>query len=184
MKILAPMRSVRQLTDLSKMCQAIIRPDFVVAELGCFYGESTVEFSKHARQVYAIDPWEEGYIGGPDYSPGWRKDVPETMAEVELTFDAVTRGIRNIKKIRSRHEDAVSTFPNTSLDLVYCDAIHSEEATLAAIRLWTPKVKTGGYMAGHDYTIAFPGVVRAVQTSLRNQRLLLWGDGNWAYRIT
>lgn len=49
------------------------------------------------------------------------------------------------------------------LDLVIIDALHTEEAVDEDIHLWTPKVRIGGIMCGHDYeNKRFPGVKIAV----------------------
>lgn len=49
------------------------------------------------------------------------------------------------------------------LDLVIIDALHTEEAVGEDIHLWTPKVRNGGIICGHDYdNKRFPGVKIAV----------------------
>jgi len=48
-------------------------------------------------------------------------------------------------------------------DLVFIDAEHSYEAALADITLWTPHVRPGGILCGHDFCEAWPGVKRAVE---------------------
>ena len=45
-------------------------------------------------------------------------------------------------------------FEDERLDFVFIDANHSYEACLEDIRLWFPKVKPNGVIAGHDYTNA------------------------------
>jgi len=166
---------------LEQMCRDIIQPNFVMAELGCYYGESTEVFAKYAQTVYAIDPWAEDYITGPDLQSVGR-DWKETMADVEAMFDAMAADFTQIKKVKKRQENAVTIYSDQSLDLVYCDTLHSEEATASAIDLWLPKLKPGGFMSGHDYVEAFPGVIRAVDTR-KNNTFRLWDDGNWAYQI-
>ena len=51
-------------------------------------------------------------------------------------------------------------------DMVFLDADHRYRATLADIKRWTPHLRRGGILAGHDYLTAFndhhPGVNRAV----------------------
>ena len=47
--------------------------------------------------------------------------------------------------------------------LVFIDATHSEESVREDIKLWTPKVRSGGIVCGHDYNNKrFPGVKVAV----------------------
>jgi len=50
---------------------------------------------------------------------------------------------------------------NESLDLVFVDGDHLQEAVSADISAWWPAVRRGGILAGHDYTGRDLGVVRA-----------------------
>jgi hypothetical protein len=52
---------------------------------------------------------------------------------------------------------------DSSLDLVFIDAIHLYEDVRADIAAWLPKVSDNGVLAGDDCTPAFPGVMQAVQ---------------------
>jgi len=178
--IQAPMRTPDMVQVLGQMCREIIEPNSVMAELGCYYGESTVEFAKYADTVFAIDSWSPAYMKCDDLKRVGRYKF-ETIKKVEQVFDKMTQSFANIWKIKDRHEDVVAHFGDETLDLVYCDTIHSEKDTAIAIDLWTPKVKIGGYVSGHDYLDLFPGVKRAVDAR-KNESFRLWEDGNWAYR--
>jgi len=57
--------------------------------------------------------------------------------------------------------DAVQLYADESLDFVFIDANHAYAWVLRDLQLWFPKVKPGGYFAGHDYT-SHAGVRRAV----------------------
>ncbi len=48
-------------------------------------------------------------------------------------------------------------------DFVFVDAGHSYTAVRSDILHWTPKVRKGGCICGHDYHEKFPGVIRAVK---------------------
>ena len=49
--------------------------------------------------------------------------------------------------------DAAKMVPDGSLDFVYIDGNHGYDAVLDDLMAWTPKVKEGGFIAGHDYRI-------------------------------
>jgi predicted O-methyltransferase YrrM len=49
--------------------------------------------------------------------------------------------------------EAAPKFADGSLDFVYIDADHSYQYVLQDCRAWWPKVKVGGIMAGHDWSI-------------------------------
>jgi len=58
--------------------------------------------------------------------------------------------------------DAVREFDDESVDYVFVDADHSYAGCLADLKAWWPKVKPGGFIAGHDYgSDKFPGVKQA-----------------------
>ena len=52
---------------------------------------------------------------------------------------------------------------NNSVDFVYIDAEHDYDSVKQDLSVWFPKVKVGGFLAGHDYNKKqFPGLVKAV----------------------
>ena len=181
MNIVSPMRSPEAAGLLRQMCRILLKPHFVMAELGCYHGVSTRVFSQHVKTIYAVDPWAQEYVNSEDWSAV--KSVPDSlMSRVEAIFDAGVKDLPNVVKKKGRHEEVVLGFEDESLDLVYCDALHSEVETLNAIDLWTPKVKPGGWVTGHDYfKKPFPGVVAAVQKR-RSDEWRVFPGGNWVYR--
>jgi len=56
--------------------------------------------------------------------------------------------------------EAVLMIPDISLDFVFIDAMHTYEAVKEDIRAWFPKIRSGGIVAGHDYS--WDGVKKAV----------------------
>lgn len=69
--------------------------------------------------------------------------------------------------------DAATYIEARSLDFVFIDAGHSHRAVSADIRAWLPKVKSGGWFGGHDYSDRFPGVKTAVYAAFGKQIDLL-----------
>lgn len=71
--------------------------------------------------------------------------------------------------------DAVKDFEDKSLDFVYIDANHNFDFVIQDIILWTPKVRKGGIVAGHDYYHAKKskniGVVDAVDAYVNHHKL-------------
>lgn len=63
--------------------------------------------------------------------------------------------------------EAARSLPDESLDFVYIDANHQYHAVRADLDAWIPKVRSGGVIAGHDYSpVPYHetyGVVQAVQ---------------------
>lgn len=64
-----------------------------------------------------------------------------------------------------------------SLDFVFIDAKHDEEPVRADMDAWYPKVRSGGYVLGHDYLSPFhPGVKKAVDDYFKD-RVKVFSDG-------
>ena len=62
--------------------------------------------------------------------------------------------------IRAASLDAVKQYADSSLDFVFIDAAHDYDNVRADIIAWSPKVKPGGMLSGHDYQD--PDVKRAI----------------------
>ena len=89
---------------------------------------------------------------------------------------------RHIRRMTS--EEASKTIPDKSLDFVFIDADHSYEGISTDIRLWAPKVRTGGLLCGHDYMLSYYptwGVTRAVDEYAVevNQTVQRGADWTW-----
>ena len=62
-------------------------------------------------------------------------------------------------------------------DVVFIDAAHDEANVRADIDHWRTMVKPGGWLRGHDYQDAYPGVQAAVRAKLRDPEM---GPGDWS----
>jgi hypothetical protein len=80
------------------------------------------------------------------------------------------------KMITSRSLAAASKYPNEFFDFVFIDADHSFEGTRMDILAWTPKVKKGGYICGHDYDHPNIGEVKKAVDSLFTPGFVELGD--------
>jgi hypothetical protein len=86
----------------------------------------------------------------------------------------------HVQAIRGQSADAATLFPDGYFDMVYLDADHSYESVKADLKAWLPRVRPGGWIAGHDYTDSWNcgGVIRAV-----NERLgapnRVFSDSSW-----
>lgn len=112
-------------------------------EIGTYIGESTVILAKHCKHITTVDPW----LGMPHVEREARRRL-QRYANIE------------IKKTTSRAY--AQEVPNASLDFVYIDGLHTYDAVREDIALWTPKVKPGGFICGHDYDEVHSEVMQAV----------------------
>lgn len=68
--------------------------------------------------------------------------------------------------------EASEDFEDSELDLVIIDALHIEKEVDQDTHLWTPKVRHGGIVCGHDYdNKRFPGVKIAVDRFYNEARI-------------
>lgn len=89
------------------------------------------------------------------------------------------RSYVNIKMIDSL--SAAKTYEDSSLDFVFIDADHKYESVKADINAWLPKIKPGGYIAGHDYP-TWEGVTKAVD-ELFPKESINSGEDCWLYKV-
>lgn len=83
------------------------------------------------------------------------------------------------KVIRGKSVKVAKTVEDESLDFVFIDADHSYEAVKEDIEAWTPKVRMGGIVSGHDYYVfrsGNDGVIRAVDEFVKDKYKLKLTD--------
>lgn len=118
-------------------------------EIGVEKGEYSKMICEMNTQmkVYGVDPYlkYDGYREYPDDK--WMEGLYQLMLEKMASY--IKDGQYQI--IRKKSEDAVADFKDNSLDFVYIDGNHEFDYPLRDIENWWPKVKKGGFLAGHDY---------------------------------
>jgi glycosyltransferase involved in cell wall biosynthesis len=143
----------------------------VMAEVGCYIGESTEIFARKASKIYAIDPWADYF------EP---QNILIRMDGIESRFDQLIKKFPCIVKLKGTSAEIARKFPNRSLDVVYIDADHKYNYVIKDIHLWLPKIKLGGIICGHDYNL--DSVFRAVNDSIGIPHKL-YQDYSWAKRL-
>jgi len=149
-----------------------------LVEVGSFLGESACEFARSGKfdKIYCIDPWDRSVYDGADDVPGFYADNVD-MSLVEAEFDLATSVYLNIVKMKMTSNEGVLKVDGL-VDVVYLDALHSYESVRSDIEIWKNRVRTGGWICGHDYSSDFPGVKRAVDEVFDCPSL--YEDGSWA----
>lgn len=113
------------------------------------YANQILRFWK-GKKLYLVDTWRhlEGIvdINNPDHNGHL-----DNMAK---TFMAMYQHEGRAVMIREYSADAANLFRDQSLDFVYIDATHDFVNVTADLKAWTPKVRPGGIIAGHDYVDA------------------------------
>lgn len=142
----------------------------VIIEVGSWKGRSTKALAMGTRgYVIAVDHWKgsenertqshkEAVDNGPDSVFGiFQKNLADELR------------LGKVIPLRVSSEEAPASLPKIlrglKADLIFIDAEHTYEALLRDIKTFTPFVKPGGVLCGHDYSTAFPGVMKAVDDS-------------------
>jgi hypothetical protein len=148
----------------------LVKKHGVGAEIGVFRARFSGRIIDIAqpRLFYLFDAWRR--------LPGMLETMTNAWHRINL-FKAVTsmnRHIANgsVRPVCCLAREAPGFVEDNSLDWVYIDADHSYKACLADLAGWWPKVKSGGYVMGHDHhQKREPGVVAAVAEFGRKMRL-------------
>jgi len=130
---------------LAQMCQAL---EFTqLAEIGTARGDYAYSLAHKNPQatIYCIDAWTTY----EDYA-----DIQDHAQMVTNSQKAKERlkSFQNVELMSDFSHDALDKFGDRSLDFVYIDANHSWPYIAQDVYEWSRKVKTGGIVAGHDYS--------------------------------
>jgi hypothetical protein len=145
------------------------RPHAAGAEIGVKEGRFSARLLAALpglRTLYCVDAWQ----CYPDYEldrvkPGDEWPSQRMLDKARRQFQAVVaRFPGRVSVLEMLSIEAAGRVPDGALDFVFIDANHLYEYVCQDIRLWLPKLKPGGLMAGHDYCfpVAAWGVQRAV----------------------
>ena len=73
------------------------------------------------------------------------------MKAKEFFYENI-RPLPGLTHMEKKSEAAMTGFDDHSLDAVYIDGNHSEEAFALDFKGWYNKIKQGGWLCGHDYS--------------------------------
>lgn len=147
------------------------------AEIGVFEGDTTLRLLEglpNLRELYCVDPW----AGGKEYL----RSLPFQRGKIaKANYEDVYKKFRQrvkpylphcVRILRTYSDLASAYMDDGSLDFVFIDANHLYEWVKTDIQVWTPKVRKGGIISGHDY-INKPkyGVIKAVHECFVMQEL-------------
>jgi predicted O-methyltransferase YrrM len=128
----------------------------IFVEGGAWLGCSSAylcDLAKDRINVYIVDTWK----GSKDELQSHHQLATQT--DIYQIF-LENMGDRKFTPIRKESIEASKDFEDESCDVIFIDMDHSYEAVKQDLIHWFPKLKKGGYIAGHD--IDWPGVSRAV----------------------
>lgn len=176
-----------------------------VCEIGCYDGITTKEYANHIKHknghLHVVD-WFEGCIGEPDYQYHGHRP-----SEAGIVYNKFLDNIKSVEcsDILTVHHgmslERAGDFEDESLDICFIDACHMYESVKKDIAAYLPKVKSGGYLMGHDFETwdllgkATPedlqrqcsegghfGVVYAVADFFKKDEIQLLKDNVWLFK--
>ena len=175
-----PERKAEGLFELIKEC---VSSETIMAEIGCYKGVSTECFALFCKKIYAVDPWEEA-------SKEYREFTPHGLRAARRMFETRMENYDNVKVIQDMSVNASSKFKDETLDLVYLDGSHKYVDVVMDIKAWHPKIKTNGFLCGHDGN--FQSVRKALldcmyihlQTDILRQSKMvkMYKDSSWSIK--
>jgi hypothetical protein len=134
------------------------------------------------EEYWAVDPWE--VMDDEGTSRTQRRRTKWNWDEYHKHTCSLMLYFPQLKVLRTTSEQASTIFADKYFDLVYIDAIHTFKCLNADIGYWLPKIKTGGFIGGHDYgSHRWPGVEEAV-TKWFGKDIQLWEVGQvWIKKV-
>lgn len=116
------------------------------AEVGVWTGKFSERICQTVQGVHlrCVDPWT------PYAAYRERKNDPERLASAYKEAQQRLRPF-GCTLMRMTSLEAAKQVPDASLDFVYLDGNHERAFIQADLQAWTPKVRQGGIVAGHDF---------------------------------
>ena len=148
-----------------------------VVEVGSYYGASTVMFAVSGAKVDSIDCWSNDVS---DINQDGNKMDNDIFNRIEKCYDENIKNYPNINKVKSDARLVIDNYEDKSLDLVYIDANHNYEDVKKDLLMWEKKVKDGGWLCGHDYTLI--GVIQAI-SEIFGINPVTFDDSSWAIKL-
>ena len=148
----------------------------IFVEGGAWLGKSSsylCDLAGDRINVYIVDTWR----GSPDELKTTHKLATQTDI-FEIFKDNM--GDRKYTAIRKDSLKSSNEFEDNSCDVVFIDMTHKYEYVLSDINSWLPKVKPGGWLAGHD--AHHRDVQRALHEGVDRPKDVLKLENCWLYK--
>jgi hypothetical protein len=141
-----------ELKRLARLARTV-PPNGCIVEVGSLFGLSSWTLAKNAHPsvtVYCIDPWV--------HEP-WMRPIEES-AGYTLSLETFRTNVSDVPNIMPLRGYSPRDFAGwqRQIDLIFEDSVHTNPALHQNLTFWTPFVRPGGVICGHDYCDEFPDV--------------------------
>ncbi len=154
--------------------------DSIVVELGIMYGRSTAVMMPIAlnnnNEYYAIDNFFGGIDASTEASKIQRIEGPKVMNKFVSNMKNLGINRSDYKLFKTDSASAAIYLVDNSVGFCFIDADHAYESVKKDIETWWPKIRIGGYLAGHDFQNN--DVSRAVTEFAASNNLNIKNGGN------
>ena len=127
------------------------------AEIGVFRGRNALRIFEQVpgAKLIGVDPWV--------FYTGINKGMPPLSRNFERDFQVAQERLKKYDMVWMRKSsiEGSKLVDDNSLDFVYIDAAHDFNNVIMDLIHWSPKVRSGGIISGHDYS-PVNGVIKAV----------------------
>lgn len=136
-----------------------------VVEVGCWRGITTRNVaSRTEASYYCVDMW-------PTIEDNTCKEIAFHLQKkangwVYQDFLSNTSHLNNVTVVRMPSVEAAKHLSHIQFDMVFIDADHSYENVRDDLLAWSPLVKKGGLICGHDYNISMEYVAFGVNKAV------------------
>jgi len=145
-------------------------------EIGSYAGESTVMFAKNFKKVVAIDPFLNNYDTN-DITCQYMD-----LTDVYFVFFNNTAPYSNVELIKKTSDDAINNLKDQQFDFIYIDGLHTYNQIKKDINNYKPLIKSGGFIAGHDYHPVYQGVIDGILETIGHPDKI-FKDTSWIKRV-
>jgi hypothetical protein len=143
-----------------------------IVEIGAWRGRSTccmaslIKASGKTVYFYTVDTWE----GSAEEEHRHIMGSLSTSLFEDFSRNLEMCGVTDlVKPLRMTSVEASKRFTDKSLDFVMIDGAHDYDSVKQDIEHWLPKMKSGGVIAGDDFSHSWPGVTKVVTEAFGNR---------------
>jgi cephalosporin hydroxylase len=153
-------------------------PGDLLVEIGAYWGETTVFMSKVLRSVS-----EHGLIVSIDAFENVSPDLYNPQGDYRIFRERIARaGIERMCMPVPAFSEVAAPAIASRVKLLFVDGGHAYECCRSDLRLYSPKVVTGGFIFVDDYDVPqYPGVLQAVNEELMSNPQWESLAAGWGY---
>jgi len=165
----------------------------VIVELGTMFGRTAVALAEGApasAKIYCIDYFDEYIHKSPPSQGQGLVDVgfwqPDKTYNTEIEFTKFTKDYTNIIPLKLDLSLKVYPYDKEPIDLLFLDCAHVNPNDLMNIIYFKSFLKPNSLICGHDYSNAFPDVIKNVRTleKIYKTTVTLYHNSSmWSIRI-